>query len=155
MPVVFIDGQSVGNEQRQQPRRARIAFIFQRSDGGAPSVQNSKVFFKEIGDKTNNEAEYHALLAALSYISSNVRPAGSSGSKVRIFADSRVVVSQVNGDWKAQQPHLRQLQQKAMKRIVELGLPRLVWVPREENYAGRWLEGKWKVPGEVITWSYY
>ena len=155
MPVFYIDGQSIGNEQKQQPRNAKIAFVYQRTEGGTPTAQDSRVYFKEIGDKTNNEAEYHALLAALSYISTNLVPRTLSSARTRICADSKVVVNQVNGDWKTEEPRLRQLQQKAMKRIVELRLPRLVWVPREENYAGRWLDGKWKIPRELITWNYY
>lgn len=155
MPVLYTDGQSIGNEQRQQSRKAKIAFVYQRPDSGTPTPQDSKVYFKDIGDKTNNEAEYHALLAGLWYISNKLTPKGMKATNTRVFSDSKLVVGQVNGDWKAENPRLRQLQQKAVKVVVELQLPRLVWVPREQNYAGHWLEGRLKVPGEVITWNYY
>ncbi len=155
MPVLYTDGQSIGNEQRQQSRKAKIAFVYQRSESGTPPPQDLRVYFKDIGDKTNNEAEYHALLAALWYISNKLTPKGLKAPSTRIFSDSKLVVGQVNGDWKVENPRLRQLQQKVVKVIVELQLPRLVWVPREQNYAGHWLEGRLRVPGEVITWNYY
>ncbi len=155
MPNLYVDGQSIGNEQRQQSRKAKIAFVYQRLESRTPTPQDVKVYFKDIGDKTNNEAEYHALLAGLWYISKNLAPKGSTASNTRIFSDSKLLVSQVNGEWKAENPRLRQLQQKAVKMIVELGLPRLIWVPREENYAGRWLEGTWKAHGDIITGNYY
>ena len=155
MAVFYVDGQSIGNEQRTQPRAARIAFVAQSTDTGLPDSRNSKVFFKDIGDKTNNEAEYHALLAALSYISRNLAGKGSDVKNTRICSDSKVLVNQVNGDWKVEQAKLIQLREKAAKTTTELSLRRLVWIPREQNYAGLWFEGKWQAHGEPITWSYY
>ncbi len=155
MAVFYVDGQSVGNEQRTQPRAARIAFIAQSTDNGPPNSQNSKVFFKDIGDKTNNEAEYQALLAALSYIARNLAGKGSDVKNMKIFSDSKVLVNQVNGEWKVEQARLVQLREKAAKIMEDLSLRRLVWVPREQNYAGLWFEGKWQAHGEPITWNYY
>lgn len=155
MTVFYIDGQSIGNEQRTQQRIAKIAFVVQPSDIGKPDSQNSKVYFKDIGDKTNNEAEYHALLAALSYISRGLAGKSTEVKNTRICSDSKVLVNQVNGDWKVEQARLVQLREKAAKVMVDLNLRRLVWVPREQNYAGLWFEGKWEARGEAITWSYY
>jgi ribonuclease HI len=155
MAVFYVDGQSIGNEQRTQPRIAKIAFLVQSSDSGQPDPQNSKVFFKDIGDKTNNEAEYHALLAALSYITRDIARKGSDVKNTRICSDSKVLVNQVNGDWKVEQARLVQLREKAAKIMADMSLRRLVWIPREQNFAGLWFEGKWKARGEPITWSYY
>ena len=154
LPTIYIDGQSIGNEQRVQPRAAKIAFVYQTSDSGPPT-RDSKVYFKDIGNKTNNEAEYHALLAALSFISRNLAGKGPDVRNVRTCSDSKLLVNQVNGDWKIETERLKQLREKAAIVVAQLGLRRLVWVPRDQNYAGLWLEGKWEARGEPITWSYY
>ncbi len=155
LATVYVDGQSIGNEQRAQPRSAKIAFVVQPTNAGAPSAQDSRVYFKDIGDKTNNEAEYHALLAALSFISRNLAGGGSDVRNIRVCSDSKLLVNQVNGDWKIETARLKQLREKAANTVAQLGLRRLVWVPREQNYAGLWFEGKWEARGEPITWSYY
>ncbi len=154
MAVLYVDGQSIGNEQRAQLRAARIAFVYQTSDSGPPG-QDSKVYFKDIGNKTNNEAEYHALLAALSFVSRNLEGRGSDVRNIRVCSDSKLLVNQVNGDWKVETARLKQLREKAANTVAQLGLRRLIWVPREQNYAGLWFEGKWEARGEPITWSYY
>jgi len=52
------------------------------------------------------------------------------------------VVNQVNGQWRVEDSKLIELSEKARDSIRELGNIRLEWVPREQNYAGLWLEGK-------------
>src|SRR3989442_8205484 len=133
MAVFYVDGQSIGNEQRTQPRAARIAFVAQSTDTGLPDSRNSKVFFKDIGDKTNNEAEYHALLAALSYVSRNLAGKGSDVKNTRICSDSNVIVNQVNGDWKVEQPRLIRLREKPSKTILALTLLGWFGVRRGRN----------------------
>jgi hypothetical protein len=54
------------------------------------------------------------------------------------------VVNQVGGEWRVEDPKLIELTSKARDSIMKLGSVRLEWVPREENYAGLWLEGKLK-----------
>ncbi|TMI32510.1 hypothetical protein E6H28_03125, partial [Candidatus Bathyarchaeota archaeon] len=66
MPVYYIDGQSQGNEQNSLPRKAKIAIAYAESD----TVDHGKfrIYWQPIGDRTNNEAEYYALLKALELI---------------------------------------------------------------------------------------
>jgi hypothetical protein len=54
------------------------------------------------------------------------------------------VVNQVGGEWKVEDSKLIELTSKARDSIMKLGSVRLEWVPREENLAGLWLEGKLK-----------
>jgi ribonuclease HI len=148
MSVFYVDGQSQGNEQKSQPRNARIAIAYSESSG---TVDPSKfrIYWQSIGDRTNNEAEYHALLKALSLIADKRaekavgRIPGSAG-EILIRLDSKLVVSQVNGEWQVEDPKLIELSRRARDLIRKLGSIRLEWVPREENYAGLWLEGKLK-----------
>ena len=79
-----------------------------------------------LGRKTNNEAEYAALLLLL-------EAAKLRGVKeLRISGDSKLVVCQVSRQWKINLPHLRKLAQYAWK-LMEGMKVELVWVPREEN----------------------
>ncbi len=144
MEVFYIDGQSVGNEQRDVLREARIAVVYEPSS----DLQGRRVREKRVGNKTNNEAEYLALLEALSIISE--RWATSSGTipaeagSVEIRSDSELVVNQIKGSYKVKEPHLKPLWEKARRMMADLKTVRLKWVPRERNYAGLWLEGKWR-----------
>ena len=144
----YIDGQSIGNEQKGKPRRARIVVLYQPTPDPSHGSSSARVLVEDLGDKTNNEAEYHALLRLLSLLSTS--PSGKSHRRfssiagtVRIFSDSKLLVNQVNGEWKVQEESLSRLREEARNLMNKLGSIRLDWVPREKNYAGLWLEGQW------------
>jgi ribonuclease HI len=147
LPTFYIDGGSVGNERKDIPRRARIAIVYKTPPNDREDRSESRVFSEEIGDKTNNEAEYEALLRLLSLITKEW--IGSDGKvlpevgTVRILADSELLVNQLRDDWKVKEERLRKLWEKAKKTIDRAGPISIEWVPREKNYAGLWLEGKW------------
>ena len=143
MPVFYIDGQSVGNEQRARTRQARIAVVYK--DEASPVF---KILSEKIGDKTNNEAEYEALLKALSIISSKWvdRKSGlrRDVGPVRICSDSELLVKQLKGEYEVKDPKLRRLWERAGDMMKAMGPVVLQWIPREENFAGQWLENKWQ-----------
>ena len=143
MPVYYIDGQSQGNEQNSLPRKAKIAIAYAESD--AVDRGKFRIYWQPIGDRTNNEAEYYALLKALELIAEKTTgkvPVNIGEALVR--SDSKLVVNQVNGEWRVEDEKLIELSEKARDLIKDLGSIRLEWVPRDENYAGLWLEGKLK-----------
>ena len=137
LEVFYVDGQSLGNEQKAISRRARIVVVHQWSS----NADESKAFWKDVGDKTNNEAEYLALIEALSLAS---KKAGS----IEIRSDSRLIVNQMEGGYRVKDPELKPLWEKAQNLAVRLGSVRLKWVPRDENLAGLWLDGRW--PGGSV-----
>ena len=148
MPIFYIDGQSQGNEQNSLPRNAKIAIAYAESSG---QIDPSKfrIYWQPIGDRTNNEAEYYALIKAVALAAE--RWADKTTGKVLdgvgeilIRSDSQLVVNQVNEEWRVEDSKLIELSEKAKDSIKTLGNIRLEWVPREENYAGLWLEGKLK-----------
>ena len=145
MPMFYIDGQSIGNEKSGQARKAKIAIAF-RWEGAAPEAPHVKVVSEDVGDKTNNEAEYHALIRLLSIMESHltVGQGGISRSmgEVRICSDSELLVKQVSGEYKVKEDRLRKLRDEAKRLLDGMRSVRLEWVPREENLAGLWLEGK-------------
>lgn len=136
MPIYYIDGGSQGNEQRDRPRHARIAIAYSdsmdRIDPGKITI-----YWGEVGDKTNNEAEYLALIKALDLV--NEKQAGSREQVIR--SDSKLVVNQVKGEWEIKEPRLKELSDRAKNTMQRLGSVKLEWVPRRENYAGLWIEG--------------
>jgi len=79
--------------------------------------------------RTNNEMEYAGLLEALTH--------AQSGDE--LFTDSQLLVGQVLGGWKVNAVHLRPLVEKA-KALVPAKQVTLVWVPREQNLAGKIFE---------------
>lgn len=82
---------------------------------------------------TSNEAEYLAVYDALS----KVEP--SSGN-VEILSDSMLVVNQLNREWHIKDDRMRELFDKVCKLIQEKKLSvKFVWVPREDNPAGKYL----------------
>lgn len=143
MPVFYIDGQSLGNQQKGQPRLAKIAVAFKEKPNSA-----FELHWEEIGDRTNNEAEYYALIKALNMIQSKWDvPEGSSKKGVepiKIHSDSLLIVNQVKGAYEVTDARLRTLCENVKTLMKNLGFVKLEWIPREENYAGHWLEDKWK-----------
>jgi ribonuclease HI len=80
-----------------------------------------------LGIKTNNEAEYEALIEGLKAVS-EWKP-----DRLEIFLDSKLVVEQVNGRWKVKEERLKSLLAKA-KGLME-GFPEVEirHVERERN----------------------
>lgn len=79
-----------------------------------------------LGKKTNNEAEYAALLLLLNA----ARECGVG--ELKICGDSKLVVCQVSKQWKINLPHLRELAGEAWKLMENIKVE-LIWIPREEN----------------------
>lgn len=79
-----------------------------------------------LGEMTNNQAEYHALIEGLKAIR-EWKP-----DRVEIYLDSKLVVEQVKGLYKTKEPELQRLNAEAM-RLLD-GLPyEIKHVVREEN----------------------
>lgn len=78
---------------------------------------------------TNNEMEYQALIKALEL--------ANSGDK--IFSDSKLIVNQVNEEWKVKDKGLGLYCDKA-KELKKRKNITLTWIPREQNKAGKLIE---------------
>ncbi len=80
-----------------------------------------------LGVATNNVAEYRALLLGL-------KKAQDLGvTKIRVFADSELLVRQINGSYRVKAPHLLPLWQEAKKELQKFKAHAITHVPREEN----------------------
>jgi ribonuclease HI len=100
---VYIDGASRGN-----PGEAGIGILI-KSDNG-DTVFSAAGYG---GKMTNNQAEYHALIAALTKIKKSPSLLVSSGTEstesINIHSDSELVVRQLNGQYKVKEPELKKL----------------------------------------------
>ena len=94
---IFTDGGSRGN-----PGPAGIGYVIQNSDG-----QDIETGCKYIGIKTNNEAEYMALILALTQAKK------MQVETVNIFADSELMIKQLKKEYKVKQEHLKKLLEQA------------------------------------------
>ncbi len=143
LPVFYVDGQSMGNEQKTLPRRAKIVVAYKEKPNSAFQIR-----WEEIGDRTNNEAEYIALLKALGIIESKWGVTGEASGKgaepIKIHSDSMLIVNQVKGSYEVTDVKLRQLCENVKGLMKKMSAVKLEWIPREENYAGQWLEDRWK-----------
>src|SRR3954452_9501351 len=81
------------------------------------------------GLKTNNDAEYAGLIVGLKY----ARHLGVQ--YIDIYSDSKLVVEQVNGNWRTDSKTMRDYQHEARGLLQRhfAGAWRLTWVPRLEN----------------------
>jgi probable phosphoglycerate mutase len=80
-----------------------------------------------LGQKTNNFAEYSALLAALEYaITHNLRA-------LRVISDSELMVRQMTGIYKVSSPELKPLYEKARSLVRQLDKFSIEHVLRARN----------------------
>jgi ribonuclease HI len=83
---------------------------------------------KRFDQGTHNIAEYKALILGL-------RLALKHGARrVVVNGDSRLVVNQVNGDWKTKNPKLRRLRTQAEELLAQFDGWHVKWIPRKENW---------------------
>ena len=112
----YFDGASRGN-----PGKAGAGALLINEEGKV--VWEASRF---LGDKTNNEAEYMALIMLL-------KAAKDRGIKsLRVYGDSKLVVSQISRQWKINLPHLRLLAREAWDLAEGMDIT-YSWIPREEN----------------------
>lgn len=112
----YFDGASRGN-----PGKAGAGALMINEDGKV--VWEASRF---LGEKTNNEAEYMALIML-------IKAARDRGIRsLTVFGDSKLVVSQVSRQWKINLPHLRMLAREVWDLAEGIDIS-YRWIPREEN----------------------
>jgi ribonuclease HI len=113
----YIDGAARGN-----PGPA-VAGVWIEPRGG----QAAEELFEGLGKTTNNVAEYSALLMALK------RAQELGAEEVEILSDSKLLVEQVNGNYRVKAEHLKPLVSEAVRRAKGFRRFSLAHVRRERN----------------------
>ena len=129
---VFTDGGARGN-----PGPAACAFVVYEggpsTSSGLPALKMRAKRGKYLGVATNNEAEYSAVVEALSYLG-NLSDLGDL-DQAQFFLDSSLVVNQLNGLFKIKEPRLRAFLVKIRELEQGLSPTKMTYshVPREKN----------------------
>lgn len=83
---------------------------------------------KYLGDNlTNNQAEYQALILALK----GAKEKGAT--RLKIFADSELMVKQVRGEYRVKNDGIKPLHQEVMTLLRGMGKYSIDYIPRERN----------------------
>lgn len=107
---VYTDGASRGN-----PGKAGVGIYCEDTD---------LRIHRYLGIKTNNEAEYMAVIIALQEINDD---------NLQFFLDSELVVKQLNGEYKVKKPELQVLH-KTIKDLIGQRIVSFTWIPRNKNF---------------------
>jgi ribonuclease HI len=94
--------------------------------------ETGESFYKHKSGLTNNQAEYHAIIAALKKFQ-------GSTDKIIIFSDSKNTVNQLNHEFAVNNEQLRILAQESWLLIPKIPELKIIWIPRKENLAGKML----------------
>jgi len=119
MVIIHTDGASRGN-----PGLAGLGALLEDEDGQVLGAVS-----KFLGETTNNQAEYMAVIEGL-------KAAIEMGAKsVELRADSELVVKQINGQYKVKKPELKPRHAEVMGLLEKFGSYVVKYIPREKNAA--------------------
>lgn len=121
--IVHTDGGS-----RSNPGPAAIGIVIANEKG-----QKLKEFGEYLGTATNNEAEYTAAITALKKIKSLWGKENAKKSGVAIFADSELLVKQMNGEYKIENAKIQPLFLELWNLTIDFKRVKFSAVPRERN----------------------
>ena len=122
--IIYTDGGSRGN-----PGKAAIGVVFCNEE-----EKIIKKFGEYLGDNlTNNDAEYQAIIFALKKFKALFGKAIADISDVEIRADSELVVKQLNGDYRLQDPKIQQFFIEIWNLKFDFKSVKFRHIPREKN----------------------
>ena len=122
--IIYTDGGSRGN-----PGKTAIGVVFCNEQ-----EQIIKKFGEYLGDGlTNNDAEYNAIIFALKKFKSVFGKAIAEISDVEIRADSELVVKQLNGEYRLQDPKIQQFFIEIWNLKFDFQSVKFKHIPREKN----------------------
>lgn len=114
---LFTDGGSRGN-----PGDSAYAYIIRDQDGH--EIASGSDY---LGKMTNNEAEYHGLLAGLKEVLRR------GGSEIEVFMDSELVIKQLKGQYQVKAANLAPLNREAVEILSRMKAAKVHHVPRENE----------------------
>ena len=123
--IIHTDGGARGN-----PGPAAIGAVIENDKGKV-----LKEVSEYIGEKTNNEAEYRAAITALKKLKSLIGKAEAKKSSVELFADSELLVKQMNGEYKIENPNIQKFFLELWNLKIDFGHAIFTAVPRAQNKA--------------------
>ena len=122
--MIHTDGGARGN-----PGPAAIGVVIQKSDGGL-----KREYCEYIGETTNNEAEYRAVIFALKKLKQLIGKNDTSRAKVEVHLDSELLERQMKGHYKIMDKNLQNLFLEIWNLKVDFGEVIFKHIPREDNH---------------------
>ncbi len=92
-----------------------------------------KKYSEYIGEKTNNEAEYMALIFGLKKIKSIIGNIKAKQSDIECVLDSELVVKQLNHEYKLKEEHIQKFFIEIWNLMLDYKTVTFRHVPREKN----------------------
>ncbi len=114
--TIYSDGAS-----RNNPGEAGAGVYILQDDAPVEKIA------RYLGTTTNNIAEYNAAIIGLEYAVKR------GASRVRLFADSELLVKQINGQYRVKNEGLKPLHNRIKELVAKIGSVEVQYVPRERN----------------------
>lgn len=126
--IIHTDGGSRGN-----PGPAAVGVVISASGGGEGSTTWKKEYGEYIGETTNNEAEYRAVIFALKKLKPLFGLDKCQESLVEFFLDSELIVKQLNKEYKLKDKNIQNFFIEIWNLTFDFGDVSFRYIPREEN----------------------
>lgn len=123
---LFTDGASRGN-----PGHAALGVVIEDEQG-----MRLRGLHRYLGQRTNNEAEYQALIEGLQAVK-EWKP-----DAVEVYLDSKLVVEQLHGRYKVKAKELLPLHRHAQELLAQLPVRKIEHVERARNRGADYLANK-------------
>lgn len=122
--IVYTDGGA-----RDNPGPAAIGVIIENPS----TLLRAREYGEYIGEKTNNQAEYEAVIFALKKVKQLIGKAKAKKAEIEARMDSELVVKQLNGEYKIKETDLQPLFVKIWNLRMDFGKVSFIHIPREQN----------------------
>lgn len=119
--LIHTDGGSRGN-----PGEAAIGVVVEYEGG-------KKIYGEKIGIATNNIAEYSAVVFALKKVKQLLGKAKAKELTLAVNMDSELIVRQLNGVYKIEEPHLQPFFMQVWNLRLDFKSVKFSHIPRERN----------------------
>ena len=121
--ILHTDGGSRGN-----PGPAALGVVIANEKD-----QPLKAYGEYIGETTNNEAEYRAVISGLKKIKALWGREAAKRANVKVLMDSELVVKQLNHQYKLENPKIQQFFLELWNLMLDFKSVSFTHIPREQN----------------------
>ena len=121
--ILYTDGGSRGN-----PGPAALGVVIANEKG-----EILKKYGETIGETTNNEAEYQALILGLKKLKQVFGKDKMKQAELEVRMDSELIVKQLNHQYKIEEPNLQKLFLRVWNLMLDFGPIKFIAIPRAQN----------------------
>jgi ribonuclease HI len=131
--ILYFDGSCQGQPDKKRMGMGIHLTWINPCDDDDEDLVYARGWLKTTGIKTNNVAEYEALIHGLETFT--LIQNHSKYARLHIYGDSKLIINQVFQNWKVNLPHLKSLNALAKDIVRSIGKEYITatWIPREEN----------------------